>query len=68
MKKRTTVDRLSAIKAEIDNWAMRELPRMDDREAAGCRTALAVIDDLLREQIHEVTEIETAQKSQGLHY
>lgn len=54
--KRKTVDVLQMVKAGIDAWAKRELPRMDDKEAAGARTALAMIKDILEWEIQRTLE------------
>lgn len=65
---RKASDRLSTALAEVQAWAKREVPRMDEREAAGVRTALSVVNDILRWEIDSALEEEVQRNRSGLTY
>ncbi len=65
---RKASDRLSTALAEVQAWARRELPRMDDQEATGARSVLNVVNDILRWEIESALEEEVQRNRDGLTY
>ena len=63
---RKASDRLSTALAEVQIWADRELPRMDEREAAGARAVLAVVRDVLQWEIQGALDEEHQQRKKGV--
>jgi len=59
---RKASDRLSTALAEVQAWAARELPKMSEPEAAGARSALSVIQDILQWEVQSALDDEIKER------